>query len=51
MKSVADRIEEIRNDPVKFARTFKIIWIIAYGMLILGAFIIVGALLYGMQTS
>ena len=51
MKSVAERLEEIHDDPVKFARAFKIIWIIAYGMLILGGFIIVGALLYGMQTS
>ena len=51
MKSIAERIDDIRNDPVKFARTFKVIWIIAYGMLILGGFLIIGALLYGMQTS
>ena len=51
MKSIAERIEEIRNDPVKLKRTFTAIWAIAYGMLILGAFLIIGALLYGMQTS
>ncbi|MDY0293053.1 MAG: hypothetical protein RBQ77_00570 [Candidatus Methanomethylophilaceae archaeon] len=45
MKSLEERFEEIQNDPVKKARAFKMIWIVSYGMLMLGAFIIVYVLL------
>ena len=45
MKSLEDRYWEIRNDPVKLARFFKITWIAAYSMLIIG-FIILIWLLY-----
>jgi hypothetical protein len=41
MKSLEDRLDEIKEDPVKLRRTFTAIWVIAYGMLILGAFIII----------
>ncbi len=41
MKSFEERIEEIKEDPVKLRRVFKVIWIIAYGMLMLGAFLII----------
>lgn len=41
MKSLEDRLDEIKEDPVKLRRTFTTIWVIAYGMLILGAFIII----------
>lgn len=44
MKSMEDRLEEIRNDPVKLKRAFTVIWVAAYGMLVLGAFIIVAVL-------
>lgn len=50
MKSVAERLEEIRNDPVKLKRVFTGIWVAAYAMLILGAFLIIGVLIYGNQT-
>lgn len=46
MKTAQERIEEIREDPVKLKRTFTIIWVAAYSMLILGAFIIVAVLAY-----
>lgn len=36
-----ERIEEIRDDPVKMRRGFTIIWVISYGMLVLGAFLII----------
>ncbi len=36
-----ERIEEIREDPVKMRRWFTVIWAISYGMLILGAFLII----------
>ncbi len=41
MKSLMERLEEIRDDPVKMRRGFTIIWIISYGMLVLGAFLII----------
>ena len=41
MKSLEDLLGEIKEDPVKLRRTFTAIWVIAYGMLILGAFIII----------
>ena len=43
-KSMADRLKEIREDPVKLARAFKMIWMTSYGMLMLGIIIIVWVL-------
>ena len=48
MKSLAERVSEIRDDPVKLKRAFTLIWGVSYGMLVLGGFIIIWALLYGM---
>lgn len=42
-----DKYFEIKNDPVKAARAFKVIWIVGYSMLVLGAGLIVWSL---MQT-
>ncbi len=47
MKSMNERIEEIRNDPVKLKRVFTVIWVASYSMLVLGAFIIIAVLLMG----
>ena len=47
MKSMQERLEEIREDPVKLKRVFTVIWVSAYSMLMLGAFLIVGVLIYG----
>ena len=44
MKSLEERYFEIKNDPVKLARFFKITWIVAYSMLILGFFLIIWVL-------
>ena len=46
MKSLEDRYEEAKEDPVKVKRAFTAIWVASYAMLILGAFIIVGVLIY-----
>jgi len=46
MKSLEDRFEEAKEDPVKVRRAFTAIWVASYAMLILGAFIIVGVLIY-----
>lgn len=43
--TLEDRYFEIKNDPKKRARAFKITWIAAYSMLVLGAFLIIWALL------
>lgn len=40
MKSLEERWEEIKQDPVRISRVFKIFWITAYSMLILGIIII-----------
>lgn len=48
MKSLAERVSEIRDDPVKLKRVFTLIWVVSYGILVLGGFIIIWALLYGM---
>jgi len=45
VKTIEERLEEIRNDPVKLKRAFTVIWVSAYSMLMLGAFIIVAVLL------
>ncbi len=45
MKSMEERLTEIKEDPVKLKRTFNVIWIASYSMLMLGAFIIIGVLL------
>ena len=42
---IEDKFLEIRDDPKKRATAFKIFWIIAYSMLLLGAFLIVWAFL------
>ncbi|MGI6008803.1 MAG: hypothetical protein ACOX8X_01575 [Methanomethylophilus sp.] len=44
MKSIEDRLDEIREDPIKLKRAFTVIWVVAYGMLMLGAFIIIWVL-------
>ncbi len=44
MRSIEDIYLDIKNDPKKMARAFKIIWIAAYSMLILGFILIVWAL-------
>lgn len=46
MKSIEDRLEDIKEDPVKFKRAFSAIYIISYVMLMLGALLIVGILAY-----
>lgn len=45
MKSMEGRVAEIRDDPVKLKRAFTAIWVVAYGMLMLGAFLIIAVLL------
>lgn len=45
MKSMEERVAEIRDDPVKLKRAFTAIWVAAYGMLMLGAFLIIAVLL------
>lgn len=45
MKSMEERVAEIRDDPVKLKRAFTAIWAVAYGMLVLGAFLIIAVLL------
>ena len=44
MKSLEERYFEIKEDPVKLARFFKIVWIAAYSMLILGFILIIWVL-------
>jgi len=46
VKSIEERLSEIRNDPVKLKRAFTAIWVAAYSMLMIGAFLIIGVLLY-----
>ena len=45
MKSIEERLEEIQDDPVKLKWSFNFIWIVSYGMLMLGAFIIIAVLI------
>lgn len=45
MKSMEECVAEIRDDPVKLKRAFTAIWVVAYGMLMLGAFLIIAVLL------
>ena len=45
VKSIEERLEEIQDDPVKLKRSFNFIWIVSYGMLMLGAFIIIAVLI------
>ncbi len=45
MRSLEDKYLDIKNDPKKLARAFKIIWIVAYSMLILGFILIVWVLI------
>ena len=44
MMSLEDRYLEIMNDPAKRARAFKIIAVVAYSMLMLGAAMIIWTL-------
>lgn len=44
MRSIEDIYLDIKNDPKKLAKAFKIIWIVAYSMLILGFLLIVWVL-------
>ena len=39
--SLEDIYLDIKNDPKKRARAFKVIWIVGYAMLMLGAFLAV----------
>jgi cell division septal protein FtsQ len=48
MKSLEERFEDIKEDPKKMRRAFNAVWIIAYGMLILGFIFIVWILLQGL---
>ncbi len=41
MKSLKERLEGILEDPVKTRRGFTAIWLISYGMLVFGAFLII----------
>ncbi|MDR0777902.1 MAG: hypothetical protein LBE48_00460 [Methanomassiliicoccaceae archaeon] len=41
MRSLEDRYLEIKNDPEKRGKAFKVIWIVGYAMLMLGLFITV----------
>ena len=41
MRSIRERLEEIMEDPVKLKRWYTVIWAISYGMLVLGAFLII----------
>lgn len=45
--TLEDRYFDIKNDPKKRARAFKFIMIVSYGMLILGAFLVVWVLIKG----
>ena len=47
MKPIPEWIEEVRSDPVRFRRAFMAVWAVAYGMLLLGAIVIIWVLLYG----
>lgn len=44
MKSIEERLNEVRDDPVKLKRVFTITWVSAYSMLVLGGLIIVWVL-------
>ncbi len=43
-KSIEERLEDIREDPQKLKRVFTAAWVVAYSMLILGAFIILAVI-------
>lgn len=45
MKSLEDRYDELKSDPKKLAKFFKITWIVAYSTLMLGIVLIVWILL------
>lgn len=45
--SLEDRYLALKNDPKKMVRLFKVTWIVAYTMLILGFFLIIYILIYG----
>jgi hypothetical protein len=40
VKSLEERWEEIKQDPVRISRVFKIVWIAAYSTLMLGIILI-----------
>ncbi len=44
MKSIEERLEDIREDPKKLKRAFTAIWVTAYLMLVIGFLIIVWVL-------
>jgi len=44
VKSLEERLNEVREDPVKMKRVFTIAWLSAYSMLVLGGLIIVWVL-------
>lgn len=46
MRSMEDRLTELEEDPEKRGRAFNAVWMISYGMLFLGAVIIVAVLAY-----
>lgn len=46
--NIEDRYFEIKNDPRKRARAFKVIMIVSYSMLMLGAALVVWALIEGL---
>ncbi|MCL2318090.1 MAG: hypothetical protein FWC44_03430 [Methanomassiliicoccaceae archaeon] len=44
MRSLKQRVDETSEDPIKLKRVFTAVWVIAYGMLILGFLLIVWVL-------
>ncbi len=46
MKSIEERLNEVREDPKKLKRVFTITWVAAYSMLVLGGLIIVWVLVW-----
>jgi len=41
VRSIRERVDETVEDPVKLKRVATAVWVIAYGMLILGLLLIV----------
>ena len=46
MRSVKSRVEDVKEDPKKLRMVFTLIWVVAYGMLILGGLVMIWVFLY-----
>lgn len=46
MKSIEDRLDEVKDDPDKLKRAFTTICTVSYAMLMIGVFLIVAILAY-----